>query len=76
VEKELGRLHVRVTGLRHQCDRVAPAAASFGIAVSAKVVVILAQDSSLGVDQFYKYRCDQLPGEGEIIDVVRSSEAA
>jgi hypothetical protein len=55
---------------------VAPAAASFGIAVSAKVVVILAQDSSLGVDQFYKYRCDQLPGEGEIIDVVRSSEAA
>ena len=34
-------------------------------------VSLVSKDSSHGVDVFYKYRGEQLPEVGEIIDVVR-----
>ena len=34
-------------------------------------VSLVSKDSSRGVDEFYKYRGEQLPAEGEIINVVR-----
>jgi hypothetical protein len=34
-------------------------------------VSLVSKDSSHAVDVFYKYRGEQLPEEGEIIDVVR-----
>jgi hypothetical protein len=34
-------------------------------------VSLVSKDSSQGVDLFYKYRGEQLPEEGEIINVVR-----
>jgi hypothetical protein len=34
-------------------------------------VSLVSTDPSLAIDQFYKYRGEQLPEEGEIINVVR-----
>ena len=34
-------------------------------------VALVSKDPSHAVDRFYKYRGEQLPEEGEIIDVVR-----
>jgi len=34
-------------------------------------VSLISKDSSRAVDVFYKYRGEQLPAEGEVIDVVR-----
>jgi hypothetical protein len=34
-------------------------------------VSLVSTDPSLAIDQFYKYRGEQLPAEGEIINVVR-----
>jgi hypothetical protein len=34
-------------------------------------VSLVSIDPSLAIDQFYKYRGEQLPEEGEIINVVR-----
>ena len=34
-------------------------------------VSLVSKDSSVAVDEFYKYRGDHVPAEGEIISVVR-----